>query len=201
MDVEGGRIRITRDDITRLPVDAVVNAANSSLANGGGVAGAIYRGAGPELGRACAALGGCPAGEARITPGFRLPARWIIHAVGPIWRGGGSGEEAALRSAYRSAYRLAREHRVRSIALPALSCGIFGFPAERAAPIALAEARRAVRENPLLEQVVLACPDLAVHAAYLRAETAVRGAGEDRGEVSRHSGEWAEQADGGGRGD
>jgi O-acetyl-ADP-ribose deacetylase (regulator of RNase III) len=192
MAVEGGRIRITRDDITRLSVDAVVNAANSSLANGGGVAGAIYRAAGPELGPACAALGGCPTGEARITPGFRLPARWIIHAVGPVWHGGNSGEEAALRSAYRSAYRLAREHRVRSIALPAVSCGIFGYPADRAAPIALAEARRAARDDPGLERIVFACPDLAVSAAYVRAESAVREAGADVGEVSRQSGEWTE---------
>ena len=115
-------------DITALDTDAIVNAANESLAPGGGVCGAIHRAAGPELARACAAIGHCPTGEARITPGFRLPAGYVIHAVGPVWRGGGEGEAELLASAYRSALRLAEEHGLRSIAFPAISTGIYGYP-------------------------------------------------------------------------
>ena len=113
-------------DITTLETDAIVNAANQSLAPGGGVCGAIHRAAGPELARACAALGWCPTGEARLTPGFDLPARFVIHAVGPVWRGGGAGEAALLASAYRSALQLAVDHGLESIAFPAISTGIYG---------------------------------------------------------------------------
>src|SRR5512145_3323926 len=115
-------------DITTLDVDAIVNAANEALAPGGGVCGAIHRAAGPELARACAALGACPTGEARITPGFRLPARWGIHAVGPRWQGGKRGEAELLAGAYRHALRLAAERGLRSIAFPAISTGIYGYP-------------------------------------------------------------------------
>ena len=124
-------------DITTLDTDAIVNAANELLAPGGGVCGAIHRAAGPELARACARIGRCPTGEARLTPGFRLPARYVIHAVGPVWRGGGEGEAALLASAYRSALRLARDHGLRSVAFPAISMGIYGYPPHPGARVAV----------------------------------------------------------------
>jgi O-acetyl-ADP-ribose deacetylase (regulator of RNase III) len=142
-------------DITTLDVDAIVNAANSGLAPGGGVCGAIHRVAGPDLGRACAALAPCPVGEARMTPGFRLRARHVIHAVGPIWRGGSQGEPELLASAYRASIRLARQHALRSIAFPAISTGIYGYPLEPAAAIAVQAARREAAGT--LEQVTFAC--------------------------------------------
>jgi len=133
MSKDDARIRVVVDDITRLDVDAVVTAANSRLAGGGGVDGAIHRAAGPQLLAACRELGGCPTGEARITPGFDLPARWVIHAVGPVWHGGERDEDALLAGAYRSSLALAREQECREIAFPAISCGVYGFPPERAA--------------------------------------------------------------------
>lgn len=148
-------------DITALDTDAIVNAANESLAPGGGVCGAIHRAAGAELSRACAAIGGCPTGEARITPGFRLPAKFVIHAVGPIWRGGGEGEAELLASAYRSAMLLAAEHGIRSIAFPAISTGIYGYPLELATPIAVHAVREAGATSGV-ERAVFACftPDV-----------------------------------------
>lgn len=135
-------IEIIQGDITTLDVDAVVNAANTSLAGGGGVDGAIHRAAGKqELQAACREIGGCPTGEARITPGFKLPARWIIHAVGPVWHGGGSGEAEKLRSAYRSSLELARERGIKTIAFPGISTGVYGFPKRQAAEIALGAMR------------------------------------------------------------
>ncbi|HSR23514.1 MAG TPA: macro domain-containing protein, partial [Candidatus Eisenbacteria bacterium] len=128
-------------DITTLRVDAIVNAANEMLAAGGGVCGAIHAKAGPERAAACAAAGGCPTGEARITPGFRLPARYVIHAVGPYWRGGTAGEPELLASAHRRALEVAHGLGCRTVAFPALSTGIFGYPAELAAPIAVSAAR------------------------------------------------------------
>lgn len=130
-------IEIIEGDITTLNVDAVVNAANTSLRGGGGVDGAIHRAAGRQLLEACEEIGGCPTGEARITPGFQLPARWVIHTVGPVWSGGESGEVELLESAYRSSLELARQHGVDSIAFPGISTGVYGFPKERAARIAL----------------------------------------------------------------
>lgn len=130
-------IEIIQGDITTLDVDAVVNAANRALQGGGGVDGAIHRAAGAELLAACREIGGCPTGEARITPGFALPARWVIHAVGPVWRDGRAGEAALLESAYRNALELAAAHAVESIAFPAISTGIYGFPKDQAAHIAL----------------------------------------------------------------
>jgi O-acetyl-ADP-ribose deacetylase (regulator of RNase III) len=139
-----GRIEIVQSDITTLAVDAIVNAANSSLLGGGGVDGAIQRAAGPRLLKATHALGGCPTGEARITPGFDLPARWVIHAVGPIWQGGDAGEDAA------------RQYGVASIAFPAISTGAYGYPMDRAARIALREVTVALRSSPAIARVIIA---------------------------------------------
>ena len=153
-------------DITTLDTDAIVNAANDALAPGGGVCGAIHRAAGPELARTCAAIGHCPTGEARITPGFRLPARYVIHAVGPVWRGGGSGEAALLESAYRSALLLAEEHGLRSIAFPAISTGIYGYPLGEATDVAVSAVRRFADEGPGLRLVIFSCFGPDVERAY-----------------------------------
>lgn len=130
-------LEIIHGDITVLPVEAIVNAANTSLLGGGGVDGAIHRAAGPDLLACCRDLGGCAVGEARVTPGFRLPARWVIHTVGPVWQGGGVGEAELLTRCYRESFRLALEKAVRSIAFPAISTGVFGYPKEAAVHIAL----------------------------------------------------------------
>lgn len=144
-------------DITTLDVDAIVNAANSSLAPGGGVCGSIHRGAGPELARACLGLGRCPTGEARITPGFRLKARFVIHAVGPVWQGGSAGEAEQLASAYRSSLALANEHALRSIAFPAISTGIYGYPRGPATAVAVDAVRGALAVPGSVERVIFAC--------------------------------------------
>ena len=149
-------------DITTLATDAIVNAANEQLAPGGGVCGAIHQAAGPELSRACVALGRCPTGEARLTPGFRLPAKFVIHAVGPVWRGGGAGEPRLLGAAYGAAMRLATEHELRSIAFPAISTGIYGYPLDAATAIAVETVRTALQVGSSVQQVVFACfsPDV-----------------------------------------
>jgi O-acetyl-ADP-ribose deacetylase (regulator of RNase III) len=154
-----GRLQAFTGDITRLSVDAIVNAANETLLGGGGVDGAIHRAAGPELVAHCKTLGGCPTGQARITPGFRLPAKHVIHTVGPVWHDGGHGEADLLASCYRNCFRLAREHGLRSLAFPAISCGVYGYPHEAAARIAVAECRHALVKNPDLEQVLLVAFD------------------------------------------
>jgi len=157
-------------DITRQAVDAIVNAANESLLGGGGVDGAIHRAAGPELLEECRRLGGCPTGQARITHGHRLPAGWVIHTVGPVWHGGGRGEPDLLASCYRSVFALARERGVRTLAFPAISTGVYGYPLEDATAVAVAETRRFVGENPdALDRVVFVCFGQAAHDAYARA--------------------------------
>ncbi|MBM3391991.1 MAG: O-acetyl-ADP-ribose deacetylase [Betaproteobacteria bacterium] len=166
------RLQVVVGDITQLHVDAVVNAANESLLGGGGVDGAIHRAAGPELLAHCRTLGGCPTGEARITPGFRLPARHIIHTVGPVWHGGDRGEPQRLTACYRNCFRLAREHGLRSLAFPAISCGVYGYPREAAARIAMAECRQALADNPGLEQVLLVAFDESMAAVLRQAAAA-----------------------------
>ena len=153
------RLQVLGGDITRLAVDAIVNAANASLLGGGGVDGAIHRAAGPELLAYCRTLGGCPTGEAKITPGFRLPSKHVIHTVGPVWRDGSQGEAQQLGLCYRNCFLLARKHGLRSIAFPAISCGVYGYPRDAAARIAVAECRMAMRDNPDLEQVLLVAFD------------------------------------------
>lgn len=161
-----GRLHAVQADITKLKVDAIVNAANSSLLGGGGVDGAIHRAAGRELLAYCAKLEGCPTGEARITPGFALPARYVIHAVGPVWHGGERGEAELLAGCYRASFALAAQHGIRSIAFPAISCGIYGYPRDQAAAIAVAECLRGLEENPALEEVLLVAFDAGMLAIY-----------------------------------
>jgi O-acetyl-ADP-ribose deacetylase (regulator of RNase III) len=156
-------------DITTLDVDAIVNAANTSLAPGGGVCGAIHRAAGPELAQACLRLGGCPTGDARITPGFRLKARFVIHAVGPVWHGGDAGEPEALAAAYRAAMTLAKASGVRSVAFPAISTGIYGYPLDAATRIAVATVGQSMIQPGSIEDVIFACFSDEVLSAYREA--------------------------------
>jgi O-acetyl-ADP-ribose deacetylase len=168
-------LKATPGDITTLPVDAIVNAANTTLLGGGGVDGTIHRAAGPELLAACRKLGGCSTGDAKATPGFRLPAKWIFHAVGPVWSGGGRGEEALLASCYRRCLELAREHGVRSIAFPAISTGVYGFPPRCAAVTAFRTVKANVEASGI-ETVHFVCFDSTTFALY---EHLLSGGGDD----------------------
>jgi O-acetyl-ADP-ribose deacetylase len=163
------RIAILQTDITTLAVDAIVNAANSSLLGGGGVDGAIHRAAGPELLAECRMIGGCPTGHAKLTKGYRLPARYVLHTVGPVWNGGDHNEPELLANCYRSCFALAREHSLRTLAFPAISCGVYRFPVDRAVAIALRETRAELRSSDMIEKVIFACFDDVVYAAYQRA--------------------------------
>jgi O-acetyl-ADP-ribose deacetylase (regulator of RNase III) len=167
------RVQVVRADITTLKVDAIVNAANRSLCGGGGVDGAIHRAAGPELLAECRTLGGCETGSAKITAGYRLPARYVVHAVGPVWDGGDNGEDALLAGCYATSLRLAREHGVRSIAFPAISCGAYRFPLPRAARVAMTAIEEELREYPQLETLMIAAFDRQVESAFERARVQV----------------------------
>ena len=162
----GERIGLVRGDITRLLVDAIVNAANASLLGGGGVDGAIHRAAGPDLIAECRTIGGCPPGEARLTGGYLLPARHVIHTVGPVWRGGNAGERDILTSCYRSCLRIARDRRFGTIAFPAIATGIYGFPRDEAARIAVATVRTHLAVSEVPQRAIFVCFDEAMLGAY-----------------------------------
>jgi O-acetyl-ADP-ribose deacetylase len=167
------QIEVIEADITTLAVDAIVNAANESLLGGGGVDGAIHRAAGPKLLEECKTIGGCPTGEARLTKGYNLPAKYVIHTVGPIWQGGGHGEDDLLAACYRHSLSIALRHHIRSIAFPAISTGIYRFPLERAAAIAANEVERFLATYPEFDRVIFCCFGEESRVAYERAVRAL----------------------------
>ncbi|MEM9328184.1 MAG: O-acetyl-ADP-ribose deacetylase [Bacteroidota bacterium] len=162
------KVTIEQGDITRLQVDAIVNAANSSLLGGGGVDGAIHRAAGPELVHACRLLGGCKTGDAKITPGFNLPAHYVTHTVGPVWQGGDHGEDELLKSCYQRSLEIAMEQGIETLAFPAISTGIYGFPMERATRIAVQTIDERVRPDSTIDQVILVAFDAADYEVMSR---------------------------------
>lgn len=169
------RIELRQGDITRVTADAIVNAANPTLLGGGGVDGAIHRAAGPELLAECRALGGCPVGEARITRGYRLPARYVIHTPGPIYHGGQAGEADLLAACYTNALRLAADHACRTVAFPAISCGVYGYPVEEAAVVALSAMHAVLTNSTVPEKVLCVLFSARDHAAYRGALENLRG--------------------------
>jgi O-acetyl-ADP-ribose deacetylase (regulator of RNase III) len=174
MDRNPNPIAIMQGDITRLRVDAIVNAANNSLLGGGGVDGAIHRGAGPALLAECRTLGGCPTGSARLTHGYSLPAKWVIHTVGPIWQGGDSGEDELLARCYRNCLRLAMEHGFETIAFPSISTGAYGFPLDRACRIALREISDFFGESATSSKVTIVCFDVLTFRKYVEVLAEIR---------------------------
>jgi O-acetyl-ADP-ribose deacetylase len=174
------RVQVVEGDITALEADAIVNAANSSLLGGGGVDGAIHRAAGPELLAECRKLGGCPTGEARITGGYRLKARHVIHTVGPVWQGGGAGEDELLSACYRNALALAVEHGLATVAFPAISTGVYGFPPERAAGLAVAQVLDTLEREAGLQQVIFCCFSAASASLHRAALERALGTGDRR---------------------
>ena len=164
------RLAVIAGDITQQRVEAIVNAANTSLHGGGGVDGAIHRAAGPELLAECRTLGGCATGQAKITKGYKLPARWVIHTVGPVWHGGNHGEDDLLASCYRSCFALVEQHGIKTVAFPSISTGAYDFPMDRAARIAVRETKQFLERNQSVEQVILVCfgtSALEIHQAAL----------------------------------
>jgi len=160
------RIEIYKGDITKLKVDAIVNAANSSLLGGGGVDGAIHRDAGPELLEFNRKLGGCKTGEVKISPGFKLPAKYIIHTVGPVWNGAKNSEDSLLANCYKNSLKLAVENKIKTIAFPAISTGVYRFPLERATKIAVTEVKKFLEKNESIEKVIFVCFDEETYEVY-----------------------------------
>lgn len=166
--LEGERIEIRHADITQLKLDAIVNAANSSLLGGGGVDGAIHRAAGPELLATCRTLGGCDTGDAKITPGYHLPATYVIHTVGPVWRGGSRGESDKLRCCYERCMELADQHQLKTIAFPAISCGVYGYPLDDAVEIAITAVKQKLEDYPDIERVIFCCFNREIKDLYCK---------------------------------
>ncbi len=169
------RLLLVEGDLTQQTVEVIVNAANASLLGGGGVDGAIHRAAGPELLAECRTLGGCATGQAKLTRGYRLPAKWVIHTVGPVWRGGAQGEPELLASCYRNCFALAEQHGLRTIAFPGISTGVYGYPMELAARIAIGEAKTFLETNSTVEQVRLVCFGRAAREIYQAAAREILG--------------------------
>src|SRR5215212_9286461 len=194
------RIEVIQADITTLPVDVIVNAANSSLLGGGGVDGAIHRAAGPRLLEATRKIGGCPTGQARLTPGFDLPAKWVIHIVGPIWQGGHAGEDELLTSCYRESLKLASSVGATTVAFPAISTGVYGFPMERAAQIAVHEILSQLTGYPEIDRVLIAVRGeeaMRIHRDALRGTSAVTSAMNQIGLIPKHEGSCSQEFPGG----